>query len=262
MRAVIRASRYHRPTSPKALPMRQLVLDTETTGLSVELGHRIIEIGVIELVNRRPTGNHFHRYVNPGREVEAGAISVHGITNEFLADKPRFADVAGDLWEWLAGDELIIHNAPFDVGFLDLEFRLCGIGRPLSQACLVTDTVLMARKLHPGQKASLDALCKRYEVDNSHREYHGALLDARLLADVYLAMTGGQSMLTLDAAQARNADGARLSWAQRLGVRDQVLIVLRADDAERAAHLERLKAIAKKGKLVWTGDLQDEAAPA
>ncbi|MGH8516446.1 MAG: DNA polymerase III subunit epsilon, partial [Panacagrimonas sp.] len=175
--------------------MRQLVLDTETTGLSVELGHRIIEVGVIELVNRRPTGNHFHRYVNPGREVEAGAVSVHGITNEFLADKPRFAEVAKDLWEWLAGDELIIHNAPFDVGFLDLEFRLCSVGRPLMEACAVTDTVLMARKLHPGQKASLDALCRRYEVDNSHREYHGALLDARLLADVYLAMTGGQSML-------------------------------------------------------------------
>lgn len=236
--------------------MRQLVLDTETTGLSVELGHRIIEIGVIELVNRRPTGNHFHRYVNPEREVEAGAVSVHGITNEFLSDKPRFADVANDLWEWLAGDELIIHNAPFDVGFLDLEFRLCGIGRPLSEACAVTDTVQMARKLHPGQKASLDALCKRYEVDNSNREYHGALLDARLLADVYLAMTGGQSMLTLDAAQVRSADGGRLSWMQRLGVMEQeTLIVLRADDQERAAHVERLRAIAKKGSLVWIDEL-------
>ena len=239
--------------------MRQLVLDTETTGLSVEQGHRIIEIGVIELVNRRPTGNHFHRYVNPDREVESGAVSVHGITNEFLADKPRFADVARDLWEWIGGDELIIHNAPFDVGFLDVEFRQCGVGRPLAEICVVTDTVQMARKLHPGQKASLDALCKRYEVDNSHRDYHGALLDARLLADVYLAMTGGQSMLTLDAAQARSADGARVSWAQRLGVRDQELVVLRPDEAEQAAHLERLKAIAKKGKLVWMGELQDGA---
>lgn len=242
--------------------MRQLVLDTETTGLSVELGHRIIEIGVIELVNRRPTGNHFHRYVNPDREVEAGAVSVHGITNEFLADKPRFADIAGDLWGWLAGDELIIHNAPFDVGFLDLEFRQCGVGRPLAEACAITDTVQMARKLHPGQKASLDALCRRYEVDNSHRDYHGALLDARLLADVYLAMTGGQSTLVLDAAQARTADGTHVSWAQRLGVRDETLVVLRPDEAERAAHVERLRTIAKKGPLVWAGELPDVATTA
>ena len=242
--------------------MRQLVLDTETTGLSVELGHRIIEIGVIELVNRRPTGNHFHRYVNPGREVEAGAVSVHGITNEFLADKPRFADIARDLWDWIGGDELIIHNAPFDVGFLDLEFRQCGVGRPLFEACRVTDTVQMARKLHPGQKASLDALCKRYEVDNSHRDYHGALLDARLLADVYLAMTGGQSALVLDAAQARSADGAQVSWAQRLGVRDEVLIVLRPDEAERAAHVERLKVIARKAPLVWGSELPEAPATA
>jgi len=235
--------------------MRQLVLDTETTGLSVDLGHRIIEVGVIELVNRRPTGNHFHRYVNPGREVEAGAVNVHGITNEFLADKPSFSQVAKDLWDWLAGDELIIHNAPFDVGFLDLEFRLSGVGQPLGQICAITDTVQMARKLHPGQKASLDALCRRYEVDNSNREYHGALLDARLLADVYLAMTGGQSMLTLDSTQVRSADGARVSWAQRLGVKEQVQLVLFADEDERAAHLERLKSIAKKTKLVWSEEL-------
>ncbi len=235
--------------------MRQLVLDTETTGLSVDLGHRIIEVGVIELVNRRPTGNHFHRYVNPGREVEAGAVNVHGITNDFLADKPSFAQVAQDLWDWLAGDELIIHNAPFDVGFLDLEFRLSAIGRPLGQACAITDTVQMARRLHPGQKASLDALCRRYQVDNSNREYHGALLDARLLADVYLAMTGGQSMLTLDAAQARSADGARVSWAQRLGLKDQRQLVLFADDDERAAHVERLRAIAKKSTLIWADEL-------
>jgi DNA polymerase III subunit epsilon len=261
MRAAGLGSRYHPPTVSDTRPMRQLVLDTETTGLSVELGHRIIEIGVIELVNRRPTGNHFHRYVNPEREVEAGAVSVHGITNEFLADKPRFAEIAHDLWEWIGGDELIIHNAPFDVGFLDLEFRRCGIGRPLAEMCAVTDTVQMARKLHPGQKASLDALCKRYEVDNSHREYHGALLDARLLADVYLAMTGGQSMLSLD-SQARGVDGARLSWDQRLGVRDEPLIVLRPDQAERAAHLERLTAIAKKSSLVWVGELPERVAPA
>lgn len=235
--------------------MRQLVLDTETTGLSVEQGHRIIEVGIIELVNRRASGNHFHRYVNPQREVEAGAVQVHGITSEFLADKPRFAEIAKDLWDWIGGDELIIHNAPFDVGFLDVEFRLSGLGRPLAEACAITDTVQMARKLHPGQKASLDVLCKRYNVDNSNRDYHGALLDARLLADVYLAMTGGQSALVLDAAQTRSADGARVSWAQRLGLKDEPQLVLFADPGERAAHLERLNAIAKKGKLLWSDDL-------
>lgn len=235
--------------------MRQLVLDTETTGLSVEQGHRIIEVGVIELVNRRPTGAHFHRFVNPQREVEYGAIQVHGITNEFLADKPRFAEVAQDLWNWIGGDELIIHNAPFDVGFLDVEFKLSGVGQPLASVCAITDTVQMARKLHPGQKASLDALCKRYSVDNSNRELHGALLDARLLADVYLAMTGGQSALTLDATQARGSDGGKFSWAQRLGVKDKPQLVLFADEEERRVHLDRLKTIAKKGKLVWVEEL-------
>lgn len=235
--------------------MRQLVLDTETTGLAVEQGHRIIEVGIIELVNRRATGNHFHRYVNPEREVDAGAVQVHGITNDFLADKPRFAEIAVDLWDWLAGDELIIHNAPFDVGFLDTEFRLSAVGKPLAQACTITDTVQMARKLHPGQKASLDALCKRYNVDNSNRDYHGALLDARLLADVYLAMTGGQSALSLDAAQAGGVGAAAFSWAERLGLKDEPLVVLRADEAECAAHRERLAAIAKKGKLVWADEL-------
>lgn len=235
--------------------MRQLVLDTETTGLSVEQGHRIIEVGVIELVNRRPTGSHFHRFVNPQREVEYGAIQVHGITNEFLVDKPRFAEIAQDLWDWIGGDELIIHNAPFDVGFLDVEFKLSGIGQPLANVCAITDTVQMARKLHPGQKASLDALCKRYSVDNSNRELHGALLDARLLADVYLAMTGGQSALTLNETQARGADGGKFSWAQRLGVKDKPQMVLFADEEERRVHLDRLKYIAKKGKLVWAKEL-------
>ena len=234
--------------------MRQLVLDTETTGLSVEQGHRIIEVGVVELVNRRATGNHFHRFVNPEREVEEGAIQVHGITNEFLADKPRFADIAQDLWDWLGGDELIIHNAPFDIGFLDHELRLAGIGQALADICAVTDTVLMARRLHPGQKASLDALCRRYEVDNSNRDLHGALLDARLLADVYLAMTGGQSTLSLDmAGGAGRAD--RLSWARRLGVEDKPLRVQMATEEELQAHRARLAGIAKKSKLVWANEL-------
>lgn len=234
--------------------MRQLVLDTETTGLSVEQGHRIIEVGVIELLNRRPSGNHFHRYINPQRLVDEGAIQVHGIRNEFLADKPVFRDIAAELWDWLAGDELIIHNASFDVGFLDWEFREARTGRPLAEVCAITDTVTMARRLHPGQKASLDALCRRYEIDNSNRDLHGALLDARLLADVYLAMTGGQSALLLDTGGGASGHGG-LSWAQQLGVEGVPLPVRRADDDEWGAHRKRLQSIAKKGRLVWADDL-------
>lgn len=235
--------------------MRQLVLDTETTGLAVEQGHRIIEIGCIELVNRRPTGNSFHRYVNPERAIDEGAVRIHGITDVFLADKPRFADVAKDLWDWLSGDELIIHNAPFDLGFLDAEFVRAGLGKPLAHVCAITDTVTMARKLHPGQKASLDALCRRYNVDNSNRELHGALLDARLLADVYLAMTGGQSVLLLDSGTLTAGTGARFSWAQQLGSGNRPLLVLEPSAMEMSAHIDRLKAITKKGKLVWAQDL-------
>lgn len=234
--------------------MRQIVLDTETTGLSVEQGHRIIEIGCVELLNRRHSGNHFHRFVNPDREIDQGAIDVHGITNEFLADKPSFADVAQDLWDWIGNDELIIHNAAFDIGFLDAEFARCKVGSPLEKVCSVIDTVKMARKLHPGQKASLDALCKRYAVDNSRRELHGALLDAELLADVYLAMTGGQSDLSLDAAQARDAGGKIFSWSRQLGVEQKPLSVLRATDEELQAHRARLDAIAKKSTLIWSQD--------
>ena len=236
--------------------MRQLVLDTETTGLSVEQGHRIIEVGVIELVNRRASGNHFHRYVNPRRPVDPGAVQVHGITDAFLADKPTFDQVAADLWAWLGGDELIIHNAAFDVGFLDWEFRNAGVGRPLAEVCTITDTVGMARRLHPGQKASLDALCRRYEVDNSSRDLHGALLDARLLADVYLAMTGGQSALSLDSGHARSGRD-RLAWTRQLGAQDRPIQVRRADADEIEAHRQRLVAIAGKSRLVWTSDLPE-----
>ena len=234
--------------------MRQLVLDTETTGLFAEQNDRIVEVGIVELVDRRATGNTFHRYVNPGRAV-GDSERIHGISDAFLADKPEFGSFAQELWDWIGSDELIIHNASFDLGFLNKEFEIAKRGGMLADVCKVTDTVLMARKLHPGQKASLDALCKRYNVDNSNRELHGALLDARLLADVYLAMTGGQSALTLDATQARGADGARLSWAQRLGVKDQPQLVLFADEEERRVHLDRLKTIAKKGKLVWADEL-------
>src|SRR5215471_7023022 len=178
--------------------MRQIVLDTETTGLEPELGHRIIEIGCVELVNRRATGRSFHRYLNPEREIDDAALAVHGISRTDLDGQPRFAEVHGELLAFLADAELVIHNAEFDVAFLDAELaRVPGEARRVAAVCQVLDTLALAREMHPGQRNSLDALCKRYEVDNSHRELHGALLDARILADVYLAMTGGQAALAL-----------------------------------------------------------------
>ena len=176
--------------------MRQLVLDTETTGLEVGLGHRIIEIGCVELVNRRLTGRNFHKYINPEREIDDGAQEVHGITQEFLADKPRFKDIWEEFWEFLQGDELIIHNAPFDIAFLNHEFGLLGLGLPpIEDQNSVIDSLVLAREKHPGQRNSLDALCRRYSIDNSQRVLHGALLDAEILSDVYLLLTGGQSGL-------------------------------------------------------------------
>lgn len=179
--------------------MRQIVLDTETTGLSPEQGHRVIEIGAIEMVNRRLTRNTFHHYINPEREVEAGALEVHGITNEFLYDKPVFKDLIEEFIQFIDGAELIIHNAPFDVGFLNHEFKLAHPKyRKITTYCGVLDTLKLAREKHPGQRNSLDALCKRYEVNNQDRVLHGALLDAKILAQVYLAMTGGQVKLFAD----------------------------------------------------------------
>ena len=179
--------------------MRQIVLDTETTGLEPADGHRIIEIGCVELLDRRLTGNTYHQYLQPDREIDAGAVEVHGITNEVLADKPRFADVAAEFLDFIRGAELVIHNAPFDVGFIDHEFALLADPPgPVAQHCMVLDTLVLARHMHPGQRNSLDALCKRYDIDNSQRDLHGALLDAEILADVYLAMTGGQVSLSLD----------------------------------------------------------------
>ena len=182
--------------------MRQIVLDTETTGLEVSLGHRVIEIGCIELVDRRVTGNHWHHYFNPEREIDAGAYEVHGISNDFLQDKPRFVELADEFYDYVKGAELVIHNATFDVGFLNHEMKLLQASyEPLGDSCSILDTLLLARQKHPGQKNNLDALCKRYDIDNSQRSLHGALLDARILADVYLAMTGGQTSLGLDAEQ-------------------------------------------------------------
>ena len=182
--------------------MRQIVLDTETTGLEVSQGHRIIEIGCVELQDRRVTGNNWHYYFNPEREIDAGAYEVHGISNEFLQDKPRFVDLADDFHDYVKGAELVIHNAAFDVGFLNHELNLLQASHePLGEICAILDTLLLARQKHPGQKNNLDALCKRYDIDNSQRSLHGALLDARILADVYLAMTGGQTSLGLDSEQ-------------------------------------------------------------
>ncbi|MFT6268197.1 MAG: DNA polymerase-3 subunit epsilon [Alphaproteobacteria bacterium] len=189
--------------------MRQIVLDTETTGLNPKDGHRIIEIGCIELINRKLTGNTFHVYINPLREIEQEAINVHGITNEFLADKPLFKNIVHDFIAFIKGAELIIHNAPFDVGFMDSEFGLTDRTLPKTESfCTILDTLVMARRLRPGQKNNLDALCKFYQVDNSRRTYHGALLDSEILAEVYLYMTGGQTNLSLNANnEDSNSDG-------------------------------------------------------
>jgi DNA polymerase III subunit epsilon len=238
--------------------MRQVVLDTETTGLEVERGHRIIEIGCVELMNRRPTGRVFHHYLNPGRDIDAGAAAVHGITAEKLADKPRFAAIADELLAFLADAELIIHNAAFDVAFLDLELSLLSRStgaeaRRLRDLCRVLDSLALARDLHPGQRNSLDALCKRYSVDNSHRDYHGALLDARILAEVYLAMTGGQSFLQLDAGTGNGAalhDAAHIPSVQRP---EAPLVVVQASADELDAHARLLAIISKAsgGRLIW-----------
>lgn len=224
--------------------MRQIVLDTETTGLEPAEGHRIIEIGCVELINRRLTGNHYHQYLQPDREIDASAIEVHGITNEFLADKPRFADVAEEFLDFIRGAELIIHNAPFDVGFIDHEFRMLGTQwGTVADHCQVLDTLVMARELHPGQRNSLDALCKRYEVDNASRTLHGALLDSEILADLYLAMTGGQTSLLLDAEHEHHGQGEVQAVAAPLQIDRPPLRVIRAAPAECEAHAAYLKQI-------------------
>lgn len=224
--------------------MRQIVLDTETTGLEHTQGHRVIEIGCVELISRRPTGRTFHKYLCPDREVDAGALAVHGISSDFLATQPRFRDVAEDFLAFVTGAELVIHNATFDVGFIDAELaRLAGTVRSITDLCQILDTLPMARRMHPGQRNSLDALCKRYGVDNSRRDLHGALLDARILADVYLAMTGGQGALTLGAepvSQEAAASAARRSDRGRVNIP-----VIRASASEVAAHETVLAGIDK-----------------
>lgn len=232
--------------------MRQIVLDTETTGLE-PADHRIIEIGCVELVNRRLTGNNYHVYLNPERDVEVGAEQVHGLTNKFLVDKEKFADIAEELLAYMGDAELVIHNAPFDLGFLNMELKRIDPGRGLLEdRHSVIDTLLVARNMHPGQRNSLDALCKRYEIDNSQRELHGALLDAELLAEVYLLMTGGQTDMQLDenAASAISQTESVEAILARHGRRPRVIM---PTEDEQAAHQARLKSIDQDsgGKCLW-----------
>lgn len=234
--------------------MRQIVLDTETTGLEHAQGHRLIEVGCVELINRKLTGRHFHRYINPEREIDAGAIEVHGITNEMLADKPLFAHIVEELLEFVRDAELIIHNAPFDIGFLNSELAQVGHAERIDKICGVIDTLVMARQRHPGQKNNLDALCNRYGVDNSQRELHGALLDAEILADVYLAMTGGQTALALANSEGEgSSDAQQAVEIRRSQIPVAALKVVHATANELAAHMLQLELLDKKssGKTLF-----------
>jgi DNA polymerase-3 subunit epsilon len=237
--------------------MRQIILDTETTGLDVELGHRIIEIAAVEIVDRRLTGNHVHYYVNPERGIDAGAVNVHGLTDEFLRDKSRFGDIAASFLDFVSGAELVIHNAAFDVGFLNRELELLE-GKPITEYCpRITDSLALARELYPGRKNSLDALCERYGIDNSARTVHGALLDANLLAEVYLAMTRGQDSLEMEIEVAPVVAGTVRQSGGELN-----LVVIRASEEELAAHQQQLADIEKvsRGACLWLR-LETEPTP-
>ncbi len=240
--------------------MRQIVLDTETTGLEASQGHRIIEIGCVELMNRRLTGRHFHQYINPQREVDAGAFQVHGISNEMLADKPTFSQIVNEFDAFVGDADLIIHNAAFDMGFIAAEYgRLNSPPAALQSRCKIIDTLLLARAKHPGQKNNLDALCKRYGVDNSQRDLHGALLDAEILADVYLLMTGGQTALSLGGNQSGNKDsGSSASEIKRLVATRKPLPIIMSTAEELELHQQKLAAIQKSsgGSCVWLKDTQ------
>lgn len=226
---------------------RQIILDTETTGIDIKDGHRIIEIGCVEMVKRRLTGNNFHVYIDPERDIEDEAIGVHGITNEFLRGKPKFRDIADEFFDYIRGGELVIHNAPFDIGHMDNEFGI--LWQDWTQTadfCGIVDTLIMAREKHPGQKNTLDALCRRYEIDNSHRSLHGALLDSEILADVYLRMTGGQVAMDL-AHQLKNAGGD--TGDNVVKMRELPIISASAEELEK--HEARLDLVAKGGACVW-----------
>lgn len=234
--------------------MRQIFLDTETTGLEHKLGHRIIELGCVEMRNRRLSNRHFHRYLNPEREIDAGALAVHGISLEFLQDKPRFAEIAAEFLDFVRGAELIIHNAPFDIGFLNAELARLDMA-PIETVChAVQDTLVLAKELHPGKKNNLNALCERYGIDNSHRTLHGALLDAEILAEVYVSMTRGQESLIMDLGEEALANAPVLEQTQvGIEVARRAQCVIRADADEIAAHEALLATIQKesKGKCLW-----------
>lgn len=240
------------------MSMRQIVLDTETTGIDPEAGHNIIEIGCVEMVRRKLTGNNYHRYIKPDREVEAEAIEVHGITNEYLADKPGFAELAAEFLDYIRGAELIIHNAAFDVGFMNAELARNGITERIEDICQVTDTLGMARKKYPGQRNSLDALCRRYGIDNSHRELHGALLDSEILADVYLALTGGQTSLQLGQSGQSGEDSAER--IRRIETAHLNLPVLKPSADELDAHERFLDMLDGSGGAVWRRTTDDSPA--
>ncbi|WP_447528907.1 DNA polymerase III subunit epsilon [Vreelandella sp. TE19] len=231
--------------------MRQIILDTETTGIETRDGHRMVEIGAVEMINRRFTGRTYHQYINPERHIDAEVVAVHGIDDAKVANEPVFADIADAFWDFIVGAELVIHNAPFDVGFIDHELNLANKRRqkplgPVSEHCRVLDTLTMARQMHPGQRNSLDALCKRYDIDNGHRVLHGALLDAEILADVYLAMTGGQTALTLDAESSsereEKSEASEGLSVQRLTLTPGQLRVIQPSDDEEAAHTAKCQA--------------------
>ena len=234
--------------------MRQIVLDTETTGLETSQGHRIIEIGCVELLNRRLTGQHYHQYINPRREIDQSAIEVHGITNEFLTDKPEFEQVVAEFLDFVDGAELVIHNAPFDIGFLNYELSQLGkqFGK-MESRCPVIDTLRLARNKHPGQRNNLDTLCQRYRVDNSQRDLHGALLDAEILADVYLAMTGGQTTFHLGSGDAESGGVTSTTGIRRLAADRPSLPVIAASNEELESHQRNLDSIARasNGRVIW-----------
>ena len=234
--------------------MRQIVLDTETTGLEPRLGHRIIEIGCVEVIDRKITGKRYHQYINPEREIDEGAQEVHGISTAFLADKPLFKDVVDDFLNFIRGAELVIHNAPFDVGFIDHELnQLNQQNNHMNNICTILDTLVLARKMHPGQKNNLDALCKRYDIDNSQRDLHGALLDAEILADTYLAMTGGQTTLSLGGHSNDLSADSEIIRPRKVNADVSKLKVIRATNDEITLHEKRLSAINEisGGSCLW-----------